>query len=53
MGWEIRRFSVPSDRSLLMASKPSVRPTNGPSSAIDVVNDGIVLPLNVNSFRKI
>ncbi len=47
MGCATSRFSVLDCRSLLIASKPSARPTIGPNSAIKYIKDGIELPLDV------
>ena len=39
-------------RSLFTASNPSASPTIGPRRAMKDMNDGIELPLDVYSFRK-
>ena len=45
MGCETSRGRVPSERSLLMASKPKAMPSTGPSSATMPANDGNCWPL--------
>ena len=45
MGCDTSRGSVPSDRSLLMASKPKAMPSTGPRNATRAANEGKVCPL--------
>ena len=51
MGWAVSRYKVRSDFSPMMPSNPRLSPTNGPKRAMKVRNDGMELPLVVNSRR--
>lgn len=47
MGWARRRFSVPWERSPLIASNPIARPMKGPSRAMKLMKEGMEFPLEV------
>ena len=52
MGWETSRFSVPCERSRLMASKPMANPASGARYARNEAKEGMELPLAVYSARN-